>query len=252
MRPFIFWKIDSYYFFWSLALVVMVLWTKRRASRLYGISRGDAADILSWALLGAFIGATLGGYANRWNSFAANPEKMLRFWEVGVSSGPAFIFGGLLGFFKIKRLRASTDRFAESAAIPCSFMIFIGRIGCFMNGCCKGRPTDSIFGVRFPSNPTAAVWPSQLFESAAGLLIGLSLIAIERGRLRKGALDRAVIFPIFLITYGTYRFIFDFLREGDRRLGFKLGLGQYSGIAACAVGATWLAISHFRGGSETS
>jgi phosphatidylglycerol:prolipoprotein diacylglycerol transferase len=248
MRPILFWKIDSYYFFWSVALAVMVLWTKRRASKLYGISGRDSADIMSWVLLGAFIGATLGGYLNRWGRFAENPEKLLRFWEVGVSSGPGFIFGGLLGFFRIKRLGASTDKFAESAAIPCSFMLFIGRIGCFANGCCRGRPTDSIFGVRFPSNPSVAVWPSQLFESAAGLLIGLLLIAVERGRLRRGgALDRAVIFPIFLIAYGAYRIAFDFLREG-RGLG-SLGTGQYSGIIACVAGISWLARSRFRDAS---
>jgi phosphatidylglycerol:prolipoprotein diacylglycerol transferase len=248
MKPILFWKIDSYYFFWSLALVMMVLWTKRRASKLYGISGRDAADIMSWVLLGAFIGATLGGYLNRWGSFADNPEKLLRFWEVGVSSGPGFICGGLLGLFKAKRLGVSADKFADSAAIPCSFMLFIGRIGCFADGCCEGRLTDSIFGVRFPSNPSAAVWPSQLFESAAGLLIGLALIAVERGRFRKGdALDRAAIFPIFLIAYGTYRTIFDFLREGNGVLGLKAG--QYSGIIACVAGISWLARSRFRGAS---
>jgi phosphatidylglycerol:prolipoprotein diacylglycerol transferase len=246
MWPVLFWKIDTYYVIWSAALVLMVLWTKRRAVLFYGISGADASDILAWVLTGVFIGATVGGYLNRLGEFAENPAKLLRFWEVGVSSGPGFIGGGLFGMYKIRRSGVFADGFAESSSIPCCFMLFIGRWGCFANGCCKGLPTASKLGVKFPTAPHSAVWPSQLFESMAALLIGLLLVAIEFIRFRRGMrANRAILFPIFLVTYGAYRIAFDFLREGGGPFG--LHAGQYSGILACLFGACWLARSVRRG-----
>jgi prolipoprotein diacylglyceryltransferase len=46
---------------------------------------------------------------------------------------------------------------------------------------------------------------------------------------------------MFLILYGFYRFIFDFLREGDRILGLRVG--QYTGLLAVVVGISWLFLS---------
>jgi phosphatidylglycerol:prolipoprotein diacylglycerol transferase len=125
-------------------------------------------------------------------------------------------------------------------------MLAIGRLGCFANGCCRGLPTDSPLGVSFPFNPLVPVWPSQLFESAASFLTGAALIVIERFRAgRRASPDRAVAFPVFLIAYGTYRFIFDFMREGRRTFGLQTG--QYFGLVAASAGICWLAASVARG-----
>ncbi|MDR1471884.1 MAG: prolipoprotein diacylglyceryl transferase [Synergistaceae bacterium] len=243
MRPALFsigpLEADSYYLIWGVALCVMVLWTRRRASGLYGISSSDASDILVWVIGGVFAGATLGGYLDNWTRYAESPERILRFWESGLSSGPGFIGGGLAGLYKIRGLRLSVNDFAESAAVPCAFMLFVGRWGCFLNGCCQGIATNSVFGVRFPGNLGARVFPSQLFESGAALLIGLALLAVERRIQRNPQAPRgAILWPLFCILYGLYRVVFDFLRAGDRIFGLRVG--QITGGAALAAGAFWL------------
>ncbi|MDR3280228.1 MAG: prolipoprotein diacylglyceryl transferase [Synergistaceae bacterium] len=239
MYPKLFGIIENYYVIWGAALCFMILWTRRRASHIYGISSDDASDILRWVLFGVFLGAMIGGYMDHWRRYANDPARILRFWESGLSSGPGFIGGGLFGVYKIKRLGLSVNRFAESSSLPCAFMLAIGRWGCFLNGCCRGLPTDSIFGVAFPNAPDVAVWPSQIFESAASLFIGIALFSIEKKRLSRGASpDHAALFPMFLILYGLYRTSFDFLREGD--VIFFLGSGQYSGLIALIVGIIWL------------
>ncbi|MDR2780590.1 MAG: prolipoprotein diacylglyceryl transferase, partial [Synergistaceae bacterium] len=138
MRPVLFQYIETYYIFWGAALILMVLWTRRRATFIYGISGADASDILWWVLCGVFVGATLGGYLGNWERFAGEPGRILRFWESGVSAGPGFIGGGLFGLYKIKRLGVSTGAIAESASSPWSLMLFVGRWGCIANGCCTG------------------------------------------------------------------------------------------------------------------
>ncbi|MCL2684118.1 MAG: prolipoprotein diacylglyceryl transferase [Synergistaceae bacterium] len=241
MLPKIFGKIDTYYVLWSAAAVLVYMWTARRAARIYGISRGDVYDVLWWVLFGALVGASLQGYAENWERYYSDPAKLLRFWESPVSSGAGFILGGLLGLWKLRRLGVSVDKFAEASSIPAAFMLATGRLGCFASGCCRGLPTDSPLGVRFPFDPDVPLWPSQLFESAAAVLIGTVLAITEKYRRRES--PHAILFPIFLILYGGYRLAFDFLREG--RSG--LGTGQYAGIVAIVVGIGWLARSVRRG-----
>jgi phosphatidylglycerol:prolipoprotein diacylglycerol transferase len=219
---------------------------------MYGISFNDAGEVLLWTIFGVFIGAALGGYLDHWTRYAESPMRILYFWESGVSSGPGFIGGGLAGLYKLRRLGASANSFSDAAAVPCSFMLFIGRWGCFLNGCCQGIPTSSAWGVAFRSAPSVRVFPSQLFESFAGLLIGVILLAVQR-KLRRSPeyVSRGgVLMPVFLVLYGIYRFIFDFLRAGDRILGLRIG--QYTGALAFFIGVVWLVNSLKRTSSESS
>lgn len=233
----------SYYVFWAVALFTMITWTRRRATCLYGISYNDAGDVLLWMIFGVFVGAMLGGYLDHWTRYASSPAEILNFWESGVSSGPGFIGGGLAGIYKLRRIGRSVNSFAEAAAIPCAFMLFIGRWGCFLNGCCIGLPTSSRLGVAFPFAPSVKVFPSQPIEAFAALAIGLLLVFTER-KLRRDAeraSQGAFLMPIFLVLYGTYRFFFDFMRAGDRIFGLRLG--QHTGALACVIGVVWFACS---------
>jgi phosphatidylglycerol:prolipoprotein diacylglycerol transferase len=207
------------------------------------MSFNDAGDVLLWTIFGVFVGATLGGYLDHWTRYIESPVRLLYFWQSGVSSGPGFIGGGLAGVYKLRRLKASVNCFAEAAALPCAFMLFIGRWGCFLNGCCVGMPTESFWGVSFPYNPSVKVFPSQLFESFAALIIGLTLAVVEKKMYRtpEQSSHGAVIWPLFLILYGLYRFAFDFLRAGDRIYGLRVG--QYTGAIAFFVGLAWFIFS---------
>lgn len=233
-------RVETYYVLWSLALCLMVVWTRKRAVDRYGISFSDATDILLYTLFGVFIGATVGGYFDNWSRFADSPLRILHFWESGLSSGPGFLGGGLLGLYKIRKLSVSVNSFAEAASVPTSFMLFVGRWGCFFNGCCHGLPNDGACAVVFPSHPGQTILPTQLFESFAALAIGVLLLFLERKRER--TLERGesgvLLWPLFLILYGSYRSVFDFLRAGDRIFGLRVG--QYMGMLALLVGLGWL------------
>jgi phosphatidylglycerol:prolipoprotein diacylglycerol transferase len=94
-----------------------------------------------------------------------------------------------------------------------------GRLGCFMNGCCYGKPTDSSFGVVFPSiGDGIAYLPTQLFESLASLIILGLLLYIDRIKKSEGW-----VFAAYILLYSVWRFIIEFFR-GDDRGAFVLGL----------------------------
>ncbi|MDR3164534.1 MAG: prolipoprotein diacylglyceryl transferase [Synergistaceae bacterium] len=238
------WGIELYYVFWGAALWGMIWQTENRAVRKYGLTDDDARSVLAWSMCGVFIGAPMGSYINK---AAASGELACGFSSLinaGLSSGPAFIVGGLFGLYKLRKKGLSVGRFADAAAIPTAFMIFVGRWGCFLQGCCAGLPTSSRFGVRFPFSPGVPRWPSQIFESAAGLVIGLLLVVIERYRAARGMTFRgAVLLPLFLALYGPYRIFFDLLRSGNGF--FDLSIARYSGLIATVTGIFWLIRTYF-------
>lgn len=84
----------------------------------------------------------------------------------------------------------------------------LGRIGCFFNGCCYGKPTSSILGVQFPQIP-ALVYPTQLFYSFSWLIVFIILNIMYEKRRFNGQ-----VFCLYIIFYGSIRFLIDFLR-GD-------------------------------------
>lgn len=105
--------------------------------------------------------------------------------------------------------------------VPFLIFHFLGRIGCFMGGCCYGKTTSSPFGIVFPDNEAAGifhygqkVFPTQLYEAAA-----IAVIAVT-------ATFTAHKFALYCFSYPVARFAIEFLRGDDR--------GGYFGILSPA------------------
>jgi phosphatidylglycerol:prolipoprotein diacylglycerol transferase len=105
----------------------------------------------------------------------------------------------------------------------------IGRLGCFMNGCCFGLPTSLPWGVHFPAGSAstflfhdAAIHPSQLYLSGAGFLVFFLLLAMDRTPRFDGRL-----FWLYIAIDAAFRFVIDFTRYYDATsaIGSFAGLG---------------------------
>jgi phosphatidylglycerol---prolipoprotein diacylglyceryl transferase len=139
----------------------------------------------------------------------------------------------------------------------------ITRIGCFLGGCCHGRPTNSIFGVVFPQgshaarifpDPTAPLehayslpmHPTQLYESVLGLflLLPVSVWLMKRRRFTGQS------FLAFMALYAMGRFFLEFLRgDNDRGASFDLfSPSQFIGLCVLPL-ALGLYIYRHRFGS---
>ncbi len=114
----------------------------------------------------------------------------------------------------------------------------VGRIGCFLGGCCYGRPTDLPWGVMFPGHDHA-VHPTQLYESALNLLNFVILYAVYRKKRFEGQ-----VFALYFINYALIRFLIEFWR-GDTFRGFvfrgsspwtSLSIPQLVSLAGLAFG----------------
>ncbi|MGB9561489.1 MAG: prolipoprotein diacylglyceryl transferase, partial [bacterium] len=100
----------------------------------------------------------------------------------------------------------------DSVAPSLGLGLGLGRIGCFLNGCCFGLPAKSGPSVIFPPGspagdtfPATPLIPAQLYASALGFIIFIILLLIER--ILKP--QKGVIFGVFLLLYGADRFWLD-------------------------------------------
>jgi phosphatidylglycerol---prolipoprotein diacylglyceryl transferase len=125
------------------------------------------------------------------------------------------------------------DRFA--ALLP--FSLAIGRFGCFLQGCCRGIPHAGWLSVTYADGIPRH--PAQLFEAAFQIAIGAVFIQlVRRGRWR------GQLFAVYLVAYGTYRFLSEFIRETPRVAG-EFSVYQAFCVLMIAVGLLTLGL---RGG----
>jgi phosphatidylglycerol:prolipoprotein diacylglycerol transferase len=119
-----------------------------------------------------------------------------------------------------------------------------GRLGCFLAGCCHGKPTDWAWGVTF-TDPRAMVparWlgtplhPTQLVEAAVDFAIAAALWPVLKAGRKPGGLVTAG----YLIAYGLLRFAVEPLRGDTLPLAGSWTVGQGLGLGLIAAGGAIL------------
>ncbi len=181
-----------------------------------------------WVIVGMLIGARIWYIWENWFQFASDPITIFKLWEGGMVFYGGFIGGFAGGILFIKIAKLPVPKVMDIMAPGIAIAIGIGRIGCFLNGCCYGRVTNSCIGVSFPArwNPPAywdhlqrglifngashslPVIPTQLI-SALNLLIIFGILWIVR---RKTPFN-GFLFSLFIGLYGLHRFTVDFFRQ---------------------------------------
>lgn len=202
----------------------------------------QADDFLLWITLGIVVGGRLGFVLFYEPSFFwQNPQEIPAIWNGGMS-----FHGGLLGvvlavyvFSKVKGINPLSLGDIASAATP--FGLFFGRIANFINAEVVGRTSDVPWAMVFPGTDGLPRHPSQLYEAA---LEGIFLFIILRiATHHYKALNRpGTVFGLFLIFYGFFRSLVEFVREPHAGHPMDIGLltpGIAYSIPMILIGA-WL------------
>jgi phosphatidylglycerol---prolipoprotein diacylglyceryl transferase len=243
-----------------LALAFMAgMYLAQKRARYAGIDPQLVLDLTFNILLSSVIGARLFYVLLNWDYFKDNLLKALKVWEGGL-----VFYGGLLlalavtGVF-LRRHKISfwaiTDVFSPSLALG----IAIGRIGCFLNGCCYGKISEQ-GGICFPAaenapafvehvakglvSPAAAyslpVIPTQIYDSLSGLIIFVILLFLERRKRFSGFL-----FLCFMLLYSVSRFYVESLRSYEQNF-IILGGITVSQLISLILGVSSAALLIFR------
>ena len=234
-------QVHSYYVLWASALSLAVVWIRKRAVGLYGLNDEFVRKCLIYGFLGMLLGARIGGYLDNWGYYSAHPEMILNLRKGGLSSTTAFLGAGIMGILYCFKHKIPIWRIADAASLPAAATVVIGRIGCFLNGCCYGTVSDSFLAVHFPFDRIGITrHPTQLYYSFGALCILLILYLIEKKVFQpfQRKIEGAILWPLFMILYGSLRFFVDFLRVGDRIYGLRTG--QIVGFAVILGGMAWL------------
>ncbi len=210
----------------GLGFIMAVVLSCWRAKRV-GLSSDAVIDLALIALIVGFLGAKILYIIVEFERFLADPISVL-------GSGGFVVYGGIvtgvLGaicYCRIKKLSFLEyfDLMMPGVAVAQG----MGRIGCFLAGCCYGRPTDSWIGVVFPEGSIAPagikLLPTQLFSAAGDFLLALVLILISRRKPKKGNIG-----ALYLILYGTGRYVIELFRNDPRGDVGALSTSQFISI----------------------
>lgn len=192
------------------------LWTATRRARLVNVPGERVADIVLWLMVGAILGARVVYVTTYWkDEFAGQPLSEIFM----VQHGGLVYYGGLIGatlagFIYVRWKKLPLWKIADVLAPSCALGNVFGRVGCFLNGCCYGRPTDLPWGVSFPSDnplhsPTTPVHPTEIYDAANNFLLYLFLAWLFRHKKFDGQ-----VFAIYLVGYAITRTIMEYFR-GD-------------------------------------
>jgi len=172
------------------------------------LSQNDVFDCMIALLVGGLIGGRLLFVLINWDFYSEHLLRIVMLHEGGLAVQGAIAAGtiSLIAAVKIKRISfwKMADIIVPYAALGQS----IGRIGCFLNGCCCGKVIENGIGVVFPGE-TFMRMPTQVYLSFGLLMLFIVLIGLKDRPHSEGS-----IFAWYLILYSGFRFGMDLLR-GD-------------------------------------
>ncbi len=189
---------------------------RAKRSSQWGIE--EIEDLIFYAALGVVLGGRI-GYILFYNfgHFLDNPIILFQVWKGGMS-----FHGGLLGvlfamWWYARKTQRSFFMVTDFIAPLVPLGLAAGRLGNFINAELWGRPTDVAWAMIFPTDPLQlARHPSMLYELVleGGVLFIILWIYSQKSR------PVMAISSLFLIFYGSFRFIIEFFRQPDAHLSY--------------------------------
>jgi len=228
-----------------LAIVAVIAISLLEAKRV-GLAEDHIYNMGLWAIIGGILVSRLFHVIDKWDYYMANPRQIIGFEGLTVYGA---VLGALLAviiYCWVKKL--SFWQVGDVVAPGAILGQAIGRIGCFLNGCCYGLPTSLPWGVVYTNpgsyGPSEAVQPTQLYHLLWNL-IGFGILWALRRRLK----PQGSLFLLYLALYAAGDLSIRFVRAGEPfRSGmfFNMQEAQIIGIIVLLVTVPWLVIRMWR------
>jgi phosphatidylglycerol:prolipoprotein diacylglycerol transferase len=252
-----------------------------------GLNRPQIFDLFIVMVVASLIGSKLGhfffeapGHTDR-NGLPINSvwemiEREPWHWAY-LGEGGYVWYGGMITALLVaivycrRRPKLPWWLYADVTAPAIMIGASVGRVGCFLAGCCHGKPTAMPWGVIFPKTGAMPVHPTQLYDSAIALSLGLFLWWRHKRRAFDGheggqpAGRSPTIVPrsrsdrygqnmaILLMAYPILRSITEIFRgDAERGIYGPISTSQLLSIPVFAAGAyLWVRLSRKAGAELT-
>jgi phosphatidylglycerol:prolipoprotein diacylglycerol transferase len=231
-------RVFSYGILTALGFLLAILWPAHLAKKenLSAVKmEGLALVIVITAGIGSKLLTALdypGFYSGGWNHF---------FYDQMLGKGGVFYGGFLLAaagaFLYCRTVKLPFGQISDCVAPGLALAQGLGRVGCFLAGCCWGTPTHLSFGVTFNSELAhqltgvpldVRVHPTQLYEAAVVFGVVPFLLWLRQCRTFYGA-----VILFYVAFYAVVRFFIEYLRDDPR--GYYFGMLSTSQIIALAM-----------------
>lgn len=194
---------------------------------------GDYINLIILSLIGLAIGAKVFGAISLvitayLNNSPISIERIIK--EAG-----SVYYGGLIGLltslFVLCKVKNKQFR-SVSSVMAVSIPLFhsIGRIGCYLGGCCYGKETNGFLGIEYRIYGATEMvnrYPVQLYESAFEFFLFITLLFL----FIKFKKTRGFLLHGYLISYSAFRFFVEFIRGDEvRGVWSLLSFSQYISI----------------------
>ncbi len=219
----------------SIAIVVGFIVANHRFKKL-NLTTDDLLDLLLFLLIGGIVGAKLLFIlTNEFFYYVQNPIEIFRTGGEGFSFFGVVLAGIPISWFFARKKKINYWALVDILSLSVMIGYAIGRIGCFLNGCCFGVPVNphlfsSIFAVVFRHHDYAR-YPSQLFVSFGAFISFFLMRWIDKAKSFYGA-----TFASFFIFYGTLTLIVDNYRDMELFPPWNLTLSQYLSLLLIPLG----------------
>jgi phosphatidylglycerol:prolipoprotein diacylglycerol transferase len=232
-------------------------WMLPRIQKYRGLdlSMNEWSDLLAAAVLGVIIGGRLGYvFFYGFSYYLSHPLEVFEVWKGGMASHGGFIGVTVALLWTLRRRsRETVLKIADLVVIPVTIGLGLGRLGNFINQELYGTVTTLPWGMQFPG-AQGLRHPIQLYDFGLQMLIAAILfwyvrstsdvtLSGDEGRHRHSWFVSAHhdMIPgrtcaLFLLLYGTARFLLEFIREQNGVYFYGLSEGQWLTIPLLVFG----------------
>ncbi len=214
----------SYGFFIASAFLLALGYVMREGKKI-GLDPKMVSDFGFYLIVMGIVGARALYVIMNYKYFLAHPVESFMIWKGGLVFSGGAILGVAWAIFYLKKRGEDIWIWADLIAPGVALGQFIGRFGCLMAGCCYGRYCSLPWAITFKDPNSLApinipLHPTQIYHSLAGLVTFFILCILKSKINIKG-----IIFGIFLMLFGFFRFLIEFYRGDFRPM---LGIFSYT------------------------
>jgi phosphatidylglycerol---prolipoprotein diacylglyceryl transferase len=214
-----------------IGFLAALVFVSRYAKRA-GFTENDASNLLMLVFLSGILGARLMHVLINFKFYSVHLGELFDFQKGGLAWHGGML-GGILCILIYTRIKKySTGQGMDLIFTPAILGLAIGRIGCFLNGCCAGKPTDLPWAVKFPYHGLqVAVHPTQIYEMILDLALFFFLVYWWDRRKYPG--ENSLIMAA---AYSIIRLFVEFFRNNspDQMIG-TLSMAQWASILAFVI-----------------
>lgn len=240
-------NVYSFGFMLALSFLVGIYISGLRGKR-FGVDPQHILDLSVYLIVTGVLGSRLLYVAFHFDEYDSVVD-IFALWQGGATLYGGFLLAILAGYIFSEKRKIGFFLLGDIMAPALALGILLTRVGCFLSGCCFGKPTGLPWGVEFPADSPAgyyaaecavehgvehiALHPSQLYATGCALITLVLIFALQKYLTKRGA-----TFGVLLFFYGAFRFSLDFSRfyEENMRIFLGLTLNQLVSVGFVVIG----------------